>query len=185
MLNWEKLVETAPKWSGKIGHSKTVYFGPDPDAIFGRYWDGVAISEHPSADEISKYYAFWIALANTEQKEIIQAMFDTQIGINFEKAFKGKDAQTIVEGAIKWWDEYYHWEVQEFLRYLAWTKGRLRDAKGWDRTKSWKFKGSIPHRVKQFVVLANPELVRYDGKSQTKFEKIFFSVFTNAIVGGN
>lgn len=185
MLNWEELTANAPKYRGITGQSKTVYFGADEQAPYGRYWDGQALSENPDADEISKYFEFWIALSSMEQREVLQAMYDAQIGLNFEKAFKGKDAYTIVNGAIEWWNKHYGWEVKEFLQYLAWQKDSLRDPKGYDKTKAWKFKGSVPFRVKQFVTLANPELTKYLGQSETKFDKLFYAIFTKAQIGGN
>lgn len=185
MMDWEKLVQNAPKWSGTAGHSKTVYWGPDEDAVFGRYWDGTPVSEHPSEGEISQYYEFYVALAGEEQREVLQAIFDSQLAMDFGKAMKGKTAYEVVNEAIKWWDRHYRWEVKEFMRYLEWKKGTLRDPRGYDMTKAHKFKGSIPQRVKQFVTMANPELVRYAGKSESKFETIFYSIFTKALIGGN
>jgi len=185
MLNWEELVANAPKWSGTAGHSKTVYWGPDSGAVFGRYWDGTPLSEHPSEGEISQYYEFYVALANEEQKEVLQAIFDAQIATDFSKAVKGKSAYEVVNEAILWWDRHYRWEVKEFMQYLEWKKGTLRDPQGYDKTKAWKFKGSIPQRVKQLVTLANPELLQYKGQSESKFEKIFYSIFSKALIGGN
>lgn len=184
MLNWE-IVSNASQYLGTPGQSKTTYFGPDENAIFGRYYDGTPISEHPKLDEISRYFEFWIALSNDEQREVLQGMFDAQIAMDFVKAHKDKDAYTIVTEAIKWWDRFYEWEVKEFMQYLAWKKGTLRDPCGYDVTRAHKFKGSIPQRVKQFVLGAKPELIRYDGKKETQFEKIFYSVFSKALIGGN
>jgi hypothetical protein len=184
MLNWEAIF-SAPKFQGAVGSSKRVYFGADETAQFGRYFDGTAISENPSEEEISKYFEFWIALANAEQKEVIQAIFDTQVGFDFEKAFRGKDAHTVIDGAIKWWDRFYAWEVKEFMKYLQWQKDRLRDPSGYDRTKAWKFKGSVPQRVKQLVGLANPELVKHHDQDKSQFDKYFFEIFSKALIGGN
>jgi hypothetical protein len=185
MLNWEKLLKDAPKYQGSAGHSKTVYWGPDEAAPFGRYYDGTPISEHPNEAEISQYFEFWIALSNEEQREVLQAMFDSQLAMDFAKAFKGDTDYNIVDNAIKWWDRHYKWEVKEFMAYLAWKKGTLRDPAGYDRTKAHKFKGSIPQRVKQFVANARPEMCMLKGASESKFEKIFYSIFTKALIGGN
>jgi hypothetical protein len=185
MLNWEELVTQAPKYQGRVGHSKTVYWGPDEDAVFGRYWDGTPISQHPKDEEISRYYAFWIAMSNSEQKETLQAMFDIQIAENFLKAYRGRSTEEIITEAIKWWHKFYPQEVKDFNEYIAFKKGTLRDPKGYDRTKAHKFQGAIPPRIKHLVMVANPDLVKYDGQSQSTLEKYFFKIYTKANIGGN
>lgn len=167
------------------GVSKTTYFPPDPDAPYGRYYDKTPISENPSESEINNYFEFWIAMANKEQKEVLQAMFDAGIATEFGKLYKGKDDVTIVEAAIKWWDLHYNWEVKEFLKYIDWKKETLANPEGWTKCKSWKFQGAIPQRVKQLVMNANPELVKYGSQNDTKFQKIFFALFKKAAIGGN
>lgn len=167
------------------GVTKTTYFPPDPDAPYGRYYDKTPISENPSEEEIGQYWEFWVAMANKEQKEVLQGIFDANIATEFGKRFKGKDAVTIIEGAIKWWDKHYRWEVSEFLRYIDWKKETLANPEGWSHCKSWKFQGAIPQRVKQLVMCADPNLVKYDGQSQTTLEKVFFQVFKKANIGGN
>jgi hypothetical protein len=185
MLDWEKVLNAAPQWMGNAGNHPCQYFRPDQDAIFGRYYDGTPISEHPGVEEINKYYQFWIAIANSEQKEVLQAMFDSQLAMDFAKAYKSETDYNIVDNAIKWWDKHYRWEVKEFMEYIAWKKGTLRNSAGYDKTKAWKFKGAIPQRVKQFVVNTRPEMCMLKGATQSKFEKIFFSIFSKALIGGN
>ncbi len=171
-------------YQGIQAQARTFYFEPDEEAPYGRYYDGVAISEHPSDSEINAHTEFWIALAEKEQKEVLQAMYDVQCAEMFKKKVGNKDAMTIVVSAIKFWDEMYPQEVKEFLAYCQEKRSTLANSGGWDRTKEWKFKGSIPQRVKHFVSYVKPELVKKTASGTSVFEKIFWSEFKKAIIGG-
>lgn len=184
-MDLDYIIQNAPKWNGTPGLSKKVYFGPDEEAIFGRYWDGRAMSEHPSNEEISEYWEFWVALANAEQKQIVQGMFDMAIATDFASAVKEKSDYEVVETAVKWWIQNYAWEYREFTQYIEEKKATLYNSQGWDRGKTQKFSGAIPQRVRQLVLGARPELLRMDANKDCKFIRLFYSIYTKAQIGGN
>lgn len=184
-MDLDYVISHAKRFRGERGATKTCYFAPDEDAPYGRYWDGKAISENPSIDELNEYNLFWIAMANEEQKNVIQAHYDIQTANAFKTLTNGCSKRVIVEKAVRYWAQTYPQEYAEFSAHIEMMKATLMSANGMDRTKTMKLKGSIPHRVKQFVLFACPELVRYDGKSSTEFEKLFYEFYSKALIGGN
>ncbi len=172
------------RFTGERSHCKTFYFEPDEDAPRGRYFDGAPISEHPSELEIKAHWEFWTALASEEQKEVLQGYNDMGLASKFIEMVKGKDDYTIVSEAIAFWDKFYPHEVKAFMDYIRSRDNTLLNPQGWDKSKQTQLKGSVPQRVKQLVMGVKPELCRYYGKDETLFQKIFYQIFTKALVGG-
>ncbi len=183
-MDLDYILRTAQPWKGIPIQDKRGYFAPDEDAPYGRYHDGKAMSEHPSNEEINDHWEFWVSLANAEQKQVVQGMFDMGIAYEFSQSVKNKQDYEVVEEAIKWWMKHYSWEYKEFTQYIAEKKSTLINSGGWDATKMHKFSGAIPQRVKQLVMGCRPELCRNNPSGESPFQKLFYSIYTKATIGG-
>lgn len=183
-MDYQEYVDKATPYRGMRGNSPRVYFAPDPDAPYGRYWDGKAISQHPSETEIEDYWEFWTALANAEQKEVLNAQRDIGVAYYFNKQWKDRSNAEVVQGAIDWWMKHYPAEVRDFEDYLKHQKAIMEQLGGWSKGKQMFYKGAIPPRVKQLVIGVRPSLCQLDGREQSKFDEIFFELAPKALVGG-
>lgn len=181
-MDFQDYVNRAEKYRGVKATNPLVYFAPDEDAVYGRYWNGEPISQHPSEMEIGDYWEFWTALANAEQKEVLNATRDIGIAHNFNKEWKGKSDVDVVQGAIDWWIKFYPDEVKVFEEYLTRQKAMMQQSGGWAKDRAMKYHGAISPRVKALVTGIRPEMVKLDGKDQSRFSQLFFELAPKALV---
>ena len=164
------------------GHRQGV---PDEEAVFGRYPDKCAISEHPSEEEINAHYSYWCGLMDAEQAEVLEAFRDIANHRGILSVMRGQDAVEAIEIAIKWWFELYPDEVVAFLDYIKEKKQTLAQGGfSTDRDKSMYYEGAIPDRIRHLLLMFDPDFFRRDDKGHSKGLSLFYSVFKKARIGG-
>lgn len=143
------------------------------EAPFGRYPDGQPISEHPSQDEINKYYDYYVSIASQEEQEIVDILNDTAIGTNFLQFAPQSDREACVEMALGWWAKYWPHEVSIFMDDVERIKQNLLNG-GYsaDEDKAQKLIGKIPARVLNLLRMLDAEYW-YTQKGYDTIYKVF------------